>query len=98
MSAAMIAGPAFTGLCRRNRGRILAHLMRLRHSLDPSNLFDAELGDALDVEIDRLSRLIKMPGRMMPFGIPFGGGGPRGGHERHAATHPPPDRVPKRRG
>lgn len=55
----LVNSPAFTRLCRRNRARFLFGLLRLRRGLDPANPFDAELADAIDVETDRLSSLLR---------------------------------------
>ena len=56
----LVNSPAFTRLCRRNRARFLFGLMRLRRGLDPAgNPLDAELADAIDVETDRLSHLMR---------------------------------------
>jgi hypothetical protein len=46
-------------MCRRNRARFLFRVWRIRHGLDPSNPHDAELADAIDVEVDRLHHLIR---------------------------------------
>jgi len=55
----LVNSPAFTRLTRRNRARFLFGILRLRRGLDPSNPLDAELADAIDVETDRLSHLMR---------------------------------------
>lgn len=55
----VVNAPAFTQLCRRNRARFLFGLQRLRRGLDPANSVDVELADAIDVEVDRLSHLMR---------------------------------------
>ena len=50
----------FTRLCKRNRARFLFGLLRMRRGLDMGNRFDAELADAIDVETDRLSHLMRL--------------------------------------
>src|SRR5215218_9460144 len=56
----LINSPAFTRLSRRNRARFLFGILRLRRGLDPSNPLDAELADAVDIECDRLSSLLRV--------------------------------------
>ncbi len=55
----VINAPAFTNLCPRNRGRFVLGLVRQRRGLDPTDPLDVELLDAIDVETDRLSSLMR---------------------------------------
>ena len=55
----ILNGRLFSRLTRRNRARILFGLHRIRRGLDLGNAFDVELADAIDVETDRLSSLMR---------------------------------------
>jgi len=55
----LVNSPTFRLLSRRDRGRFLGWLWRLRTSLDPTNPLDTALIDALDVEVDRLHHVLR---------------------------------------